>query len=61
MIPVPAVLKQYAKAVIAVVGFVALVAGQVASGGVDAGVIGTALVGLLTTLGVIKTANAPQA
>lgn len=49
--------RKYAKAVVAVGGFVVLVAAQVADGHIDAAVIYTAAIGALTTLGVVRVAN----
>jgi hypothetical protein len=50
-------IRKYAKGVVAVATFVALVAGQVASGHLDADVLWTGAVGLLGALGVIAVPN----
>jgi hypothetical protein len=50
-------LPKYAKGVVAVATFVALVAGQVASGHLDAGAIYVGAVALLGALGVIAVPN----
>ncbi len=58
MVSTPSVWKKYAKAVVAVAGFVVLVATQVVNGSVDANVIIAAGIGVLTSLGVYGVKNA---
>jgi hypothetical protein len=55
-----ATMKKYAKGVVAVATFVALVAGQVASGHLDANTVYVAGVALLGALGVITVPNKPS-
>jgi hypothetical protein len=50
-------ISKYAKGVVAVATFVALVAGQVASGDLDANAVYVAAVALLGALGVITVPN----
>jgi hypothetical protein len=50
-------IRKYAKGVVAVATFVALVAGQIATGHLDAEAIYVGGVALLGALGVIRVAN----
>jgi hypothetical protein len=54
-------IQPYAKAAVAVLGFLLVVAGQLASGSFDVTALYTALVAALTALGVWKVANKPKA
>lgn len=54
-------LSPYAKTVVSAVGTLVAVAINIALGnGADAATLGTAIIGLLTTLGVFQVTNAPK-